>query len=320
MDSISYEYVSFDQIYHSYKDCRRHKRNKYSAVQFEMDLHESLVKLWEDLNNGTYEIGKSIAFVVTKPKYREVFAADFRDRIVHHLLIRRLEPLFEKYFDGSAYACRKGKGTLYGVRDIESKIREVTENYTKEAWILKIDIRSFFMSINKEVLSRNLEKFMREKCSDWKDLEWWIKLAKQIIDNRPEQNCEKHGDLTLWNYLPKNKSLFYSNGRGLPIGNLSSQFFANFYLTLFDRFLHSLGLTFGRYADDTIIVGRDKKQLLGAIPKIREFLKNSLSLDLHPDKVYFQPANHGVIAFGTVISGMVHYFQVEEPLVMLSQH
>lgn len=298
------EYVTFPQLYKAYKDCRRHKRNKVSAAEFEMNLHENLQSLYEDLNNGTYEIGTSIAFVVTKPKYREVFAADFRDRIVHHLLIRRLEPYFEDYFADNAYACRKGKGTLYGVKDIESKIREVSENYTKQVWILKLDIHSFFMSIDKKILTEKLVSFMKERCIDWEDLDWWINLAVQIIDNRPELNCCKHGDVTLWNYLPKNKSLFYSNGRGLPIGNLSSQFFANFYLTALDIFIKdTLHIVFGRYADDIIMVSESKEELLKAIPKIRAFLDSELHLELHPDKIYLQPSRHGVIAFGTIVTG-----------------
>lgn len=101
------EIVSIEDLVKAYKDCRKHKRNKSSAVKFELNLEENLYTLKEDLNNGTYTIGKSIAFVVTKPKYREVFAADFRDRIVYHLLIRKLEPYLENYFADSAYACRK---------------------------------------------------------------------------------------------------------------------------------------------------------------------------------------------------------------------
>lgn len=298
------EIVTIEDITKAYRDCRKHKRNKSSAIKFEMNLEENLFQLKEDLNNGTYNIGKSIAFIVTKPKYREVFAADFRDRIVHHLLIKKLEPYLENYFADSAYACRKGKGTLYGVQDIRDKIKSITNNYTEEAWILKVDIKGFFMSIDKEILATNLECFMRLNCSDWKHLDWWISLTKQIIFNRPELNCELHGDVTKWDDLEYWKSLFHTNGLGLPIGNLTSQFFAGFYLTPVDKYLDSIpGLLYGRYADDILPMHKDKQVLLDLIPKLREFLLQKLHLELHPDKVYLQPVKHGVTAYGTIITG-----------------
>lgn len=298
------EIVSIEDLIKAYKDCRKHKRNKSSAVKFELNLEENLYTLKEELNNGTYTIGKSIAFVVTKPKYREVFAADFRDRIVHHLLIRKLEPYLENYFADSAYACRKGKGTLYGVKNIGDKIQEITNNYTENAWVLKLDIKGFFMSIDKDILMSGLEKFMRTNCTDWSNLEWWIELTKKIVFNRPELNCDLHGNIELWKFLEKCKSLFYTNGKGLPIGNLTSQFFAGFYLTPVDKFLESIpNILYGRYADDIIIISRCKELLLSLIPKLRRFLKEKLHLELHPDKVYLQPSKRGITAYGTILTG-----------------
>lgn len=299
------EFVSFEDLYRAYKDCRKHKRNKESSVKFESNLYENLMLLYEELNNGTYQIGPSIAFVVTKPKYREVFAADFRDRIVQHLLIRKLEPYLEEYFDDSAYACRKGKGTLYGIRDIRSKMCEVSQNFTKDAWILKIDIVSFFMSIDKTILKTNLIQFMQNKCGHWENLDRWIQLAVQIINNRPELNCIKKGDLSLWDKLPKSKSLFNTSiNKGLPIGNITSQFLENLYMTPFDKWLKSkVQGESGRYADDTIVISVSLANILYILEESRNFLKQRLDLELHPDKIYLQPLKHGIVAYGTIITG-----------------
>jgi len=112
--------ITLEELYNAYFDCRKHKRRKETSVKFEMNYEINLRILCKQLNDRTYSIGRSIAFCVTRPKLREVFAADFRDRIVHHLLINRINYLFEDYFHPSTYNCRKEKGTLYGVQDIDN--------------------------------------------------------------------------------------------------------------------------------------------------------------------------------------------------------
>ena len=125
------EFVTLEEVLNAYKDCRKHKHNKRACIEFEMNEAENLVKLWEELNNGTYEIGFSDAFIVTRPKYREVFAADFRDRIVHHIIINRTNKFFEEYFIEDTYNCRKGKGTLYGVKRLHEQLKQISNNFTE---------------------------------------------------------------------------------------------------------------------------------------------------------------------------------------------
>ena len=146
------------------------------------------MQLHKEINNGTYRIGRSIAFIVDNPVKREIFAADFRDRVVHHLIIGKLNQLFEKQFVHDSYSCRVGKGTHFGIQRVDKFIRQCSDNYTKDCYILKLDLQGFFMSINKNILYAKLEKFINEKYQQ-ADKALIIKLCKQIIFNDPTKNC-----------------------------------------------------------------------------------------------------------------------------------
>lgn len=290
---------TLEEVMEAYLECRRNKRRTVNALLFEENWMENCVELHRELTEGTYKIGRSIAFAVTRPKVREVFAADFRDRIVHHLVMRRLEPLFEATFIEDNYNCRKGKGTLYGFNRLHSKIRECSENYTKDCWILKGDMKGFFMSISKSTLWSMLERFIREnyKGEDIGQILW---LTEMIALNSPERNCIVKGDRRLIESLPSDKSLFTcGEDYGLPIGNLTSQMFANFYLSDFDKWMEMEFKYYGRYVDDFYIVCTDKRKLLDILPKIREKLK-LLHVTLHPDKIYLQHYTKGVKFIGGV--------------------
>ena len=122
--------IALEDIFQAYYDCRKNKRRTINALAFELNFEQELIRLWREINSGKYRIGRSIAFVVQKPVQREVFAADFRDRIVHHLIINKLNPLFEEYFSDGSYSCRAGRGTLYGVRNIAAAVKECSAGYT----------------------------------------------------------------------------------------------------------------------------------------------------------------------------------------------
>lgn len=293
--------IELSEIWEAYLDGRVHKRTSKDCARYEVLLMERLPELQKAINNGTYQIGRSVSFVVTRPKLREVFAADFGDRIVHHLVIKRTLQIFEDYFIDDTYNCRKGRGTLFGALRVQDMIRMESNNYTRDCWVLKCDIQSFFMSIDKELLADKLEVFMNEKYTG-EDKELLIKLMRQIVLHRPELCCEIHGDKKLWNILPREKSLFGTDGtRGLPIGNLTSQIFANFYLAEFDHWVSSQGVLFARYVDDFLVISHDKERVLKLIPEIQKFLSERLRLKLHPRKISLQPYYNGVKFTGFVI-------------------
>ena len=143
---------TLEKLYDAYLVCRKGKRNTLNALKFEQNLEENLINLHDELTTGRYVPGKSVAFLVEKPKRREIFAANFRDRVVHHLLVGHLEPRWERHHDDQehdSYACRKGKGTHKGVERLQSFTRKVTANGRRRAWYLQLDIRGFFISVNR---------------------------------------------------------------------------------------------------------------------------------------------------------------------------
>ncbi|MBM3456340.1 MAG: hypothetical protein FJX80_14590, partial [Bacteroidetes bacterium] len=273
-----------EELFSAYFDCRKNKRNTLNALKYEKHLEQNVFKLIDDIYKGNYQLGRSIAFIVNKPVKREIFAADFRDRVVHHWLINKLNPLFENLFIQDSYACRVGKGTHYGVKRADAFIKACSENYTKDCYILKLDIQGFFMHINRNLLFMMLEKFIHHYYTQ-ADKALVLEITQKIIFNQPTQNCIIKGNKKDWEGLPKNKSLFHSPPNcGLPIGNLTSQVFANFYMHQFDAFIKKeLGLKYyGRYVDDFVIVHPDKDYLKSLIPQLSNFLLSTLQLTLHP--------------------------------------
>lgn len=155
--------MELSELFEAYYDCRRNKRGTVNALAFELDYESKLMALHEEIQNRSYEIGKSIAFIVDHPVKREIFAGDFRDRVIHHHIIRKLNPLFEKIFIHDSYSCREEKGTLFGIKRIDMFIRGASENYTRDAYILKLDIEGFFMNIDRSVLLSQIQRVIDTK-------------------------------------------------------------------------------------------------------------------------------------------------------------
>lgn len=129
--------VTLEDVFEAYYECRRNKRNKQGALEFEVNLEENLITLWQELCSGSWKPSQSIVFLVYKPVMREIFAANFRDRIVHHLILKFLNPLFEQYFIYDSYSCRVGKGTHFGIDRVANFIKSSSMHNTKNVWILK---------------------------------------------------------------------------------------------------------------------------------------------------------------------------------------
>lgn len=296
-------HVDAGELFEAYLACRRNKRNTRSALAFALDYEQNLLELKEEMESGSWQPGRSIAFVVKRPVLREVFAATFRDRVVHHWLMARLNPLFEDLFIDDSYACRVGKGTLYGVRRVASFMDQATCQYTQKAWVLRLDIEGFFMNINRRWLFDSLLRFLDGRYTRC-DLPVVLDVLRKVVCANPAQNCIIKGNKRDWKNLPSSKSLFKSRPDcGLPIGNLSSQILANFYLHPLDACLSSLpGLQgYGRYVDDFVLVHTDHKFLERQIPFIRDYLQTELGLRLHPKKIYLQACAHGLKFLGNEI-------------------
>lgn len=300
-----------EDIFSAYYDARKGKRNTKSQVRFERHLSDNLTSLYKDVKYRRYKVGRSICFVFNKPVKREVFAANFRDRVIHHYLFNKLSPLLEQQFIYDSYSCRKGKGTFMGIERLEHHIRSCSDNYKKDVYVLKLDIQGYFMTINKEILYQIITSIIDKKIDKCDfDVELVKYLLKETVFSDPTKNCYVKGDKSDWKGLPKSKSLFYSPaGCGLPIGNLTSQLFSNVYLNVFDQYMkRELHVKhYGRYVDDFFLVSESKEQLLSYIPLIRDFLKNNLGLTLHPRKIYLQPVRHGVQFLGAYVKPYHRY-------------
>lgn len=280
----------------AFSDCRKRKRNTYSAIEFSSNLAGNIRLLRDDLNSETYEIGPTRCFVVTHPRPREVWAGDFRDRVVHHILYNRVGAKFVNSFVADSSACIPGRGTLYGSNRLEKHIRSASRNWTKRVFFLKLDLSNFFVSIHKPSLFRILEKGIHDP--------WTLRLAEQILFHDPVNNVSLSGDASLLKLVPSHKSLFNApEGYGLPIGNLSSQFFANVYLNELDRYVkHKVRpLAYTRYVDDFVLIHPDPKWLNAAKLRIEGFLWERLLMKINPTKTILQPVGHGVDFVGRVV-------------------
>jgi len=292
-------------LFQAYYDTRKHKRNTISSVSFEMNYESKIFALRDDLVSGNYTISSSISFIIKDPVQREIFAAKFRDRVVHHLIYNYIYEVFDRYFIYDSYSCRLGKWTHFGVKRVEYFLRSCTQNYSREAYILKLDVKWFFMHIDKQILFKKIEKILSKKKDKLNiEYDFIIKLIHQVIFHDSTKNCNIKWSKDDRYWLPDDKSLFYSSeNTGLAIWNLTSQLFANIYLDSLDKYIkYELWFSYyGRYVDDFIVIDTDRKKLLSAIPKIKDFLKDKLHLTLHPKKIYFQHYSRWVQFLGAYI-------------------
>ena len=290
------EDLQFEDVVAAYFDCRRAKRNTGSALEFEQDLERNLSRLYEELADGAYRPGRSICFVITRPKPREVWAAEFRDRVVHHLLYNHIGPRFERSFIVDTFACIKGRGTLRAAEGLESKIRSVTQNWSRSAYCLKCDLANFFVSIDKPILLELLLAKVREP--------FWRELTELVLMHDPRSDYEYRGDPTMMGLVPHHKRLLeQASHLGLPIGNLSSQFFANVYLDVLDQHAkHQLRARhYVRYVDDFVFLHESPERLNEILADVTAFLPAQLGARINPRKTILQPIDRGVDFVGQVI-------------------
>ena len=266
--------ISLDNLLEAWKEFVCGKRNRTDVQEFSLNLMENIFALHYELINGTYKHGGYQAFKINDPKPRDIHKALVRDRLVHHAIYRVIYTFFDRTFMSDSYSCRVNKGTHKAINQFRKFAWKVSRNNTCTAWILKCDIKKFFASINHEILFKNLGSYIQDP-----DL---LNLLCGIIE-----------------------SFSSKPGTGLPLGNLTSQLFVNIYMNEFDQFVkHKLRAEFYiRYADDFVILSRDKKWLGGILAIMQEFLKEKLKLELHPDKLSIK-----TLFSGMDFLGWVHFF------------
>jgi RNA-directed DNA polymerase len=246
------------------------KRGKIDVQEFENDLMDNIIRLHIDLRDQIYHHGDYRAFRISDPKPRQIHKAAVRDRLLHHAVHRLLYPFFDKIFIADSFSCREDKGTHAALNRFRDLAREVGRNHTRTVWVLKCDIRKFFASVDQAILLKQLF----ERISD-DDIR---RLLAEIVGS-------------------------FSSGRpcvGIPLGNLTSQLFANVYLNELDQFVKQ-DLRFPnyvRYADDFVFLSAHRNELLAILPIIYDYLQSNLRLTMHPAKIILKTFASGVDFLG----------------------
>lgn len=272
------DFISIEKLFQAWEEFRTGKKKKDDVLSFEYHLEDNLFNLYQKLKEKTYEHGSYKSFYVRDPKVRHIHKAKVADRVVHHLISKRLEKIFDKTFYEHSYSCRKNKGTHKAVKAFIKMARKASKNNTSKLYILKCDIKKFFASVDHQVLKNALGT----KISD----PYFLWLLDEVIDS--------------FQMGLTNAPLF---SQGMPIGNLTSQLFANIYLDLLDQFMkHELKVKYYiRYADDFAILSENKSYLESLLFKIDKFLNQELKLSLHPNKISIRDYYLGIDFLGYIV-------------------
>lgn len=265
------EIVSVDNLLLAWEEFVKGKKDKKDVQRFQLNLMDNIFSLHHGLVNFEYRHGGYKAFKVFDPKPRDIHKASVRDRLVHHAVYRILYPFSDMTFAADSYSCRNKKGTHKAVDKLKEYFYLVSKNNTRTCYCLKMDIRKFFANIDQKILL----VILRESIDD-KDCLW---LLENIIGSFRSKECV-----------------------GLPLGNLTSQLLVNIYMNKFDQFMkHQLKEKYYiRYADDFVILSQDYKHLANIVSPIKDYLKESLKLEIHPDKISIQTVVSGIDFLGYV--------------------
>jgi len=265
------EIIALENLFLAWDEFKKGKTRKKDVQKFEYNLEDNIFKLHHELKNQTYSHFNYTSFNICDPKLRKIHKACVRDRVLHHAVFRVLYSIFDKIFIFDSYSCRINKGTHRAVNRLKKFARKVSKNNTKTCYILKCDIKKFFDSIDHNILLSLIEKKIKDKNTLW--------LIDKII-----------------------KSFSKSPKRGLPLGSITSQLFANIYLNELDYFIkYNLRIRhYIRYCDDFVILDNNKQYLQKLIIQINHFLKDNLKLSLHQDKIDIRGHHQGIDFLGYV--------------------
>ncbi|MDO8530401.1 MAG: reverse transcriptase/maturase family protein [bacterium] len=269
------EMISLENLFLAWDKFKQGKRKKLDVQIFELKLSDNLFDLYDDLTRKLYMHGPYESFFIADPKLRHIHKATVRDRVIHHAVYKYLIKIFEPTFIFSSYSCREEKGTHRGVDKLKLFAGKVYQTHGK-CFVLKCDVRKFFDSINHKILIEIIERTIKDKDAMW--------LINGIVNSFKSEFSDK------------------DDAKGAPIGNLTSQIFANIYMNEFDQFVkNTLKMKhYIRYTDDFLIVHHDVAVLEKAKDTINEFLRTKLKLSLHPGKVEIRKYKQGTDFLGYV--------------------
>lgn len=266
------EIISIKNLLLAWEEFIKGKRSRRDTQEFSLNLMDNIIALHNNLINRAYKHGGYEAFKICDPKPRDIHKACVRDRVLHHAVFRILYLIFDEGFIFDSYSCRLGKGTHRAVNKLEAFTRKLSKNNTHNIFALKCDIKKFFNSVDQDILLELIGKKIKDSDTIW--------LIEKIIK---------------------------SFNKGIPLGNVTSQLFANIYLNELDQFIkHRVKIKYYlRYCDDFVILGENKEHLTNLIPLVNNFLKEKLKLNLHSDKIIIRKYHQGIDFLGYVI--LPHY-------------
>ncbi|MDR3573494.1 MAG: reverse transcriptase/maturase family protein [Anaerolineaceae bacterium] len=281
--TLQEELITWENLTLAYENAARGKRGRGATATFEYDLADQLLQLEAELSEQTYQPGDYHSFYIHEPKKRLISAAPFRDRVVHHALCNVTTPYFERLFIANSFANRIGKGTHRAL----DACQQYAKNYR---YVLQCDVVQFFPSIDHVVLRQILLRMLPDKSVDW--------LVDRILASGQDVLSAEYEMV----YFPGDDLLDAARPRGLPIGNLTSQWWANCYLNPFDHFVRrQLGCpAYLRYVDDFLLFGNDKKELMDWRDAIVERLER-FRLTLHSGSAHPHPVTNGTPFLGFII-------------------
>ena len=268
--------ASLENLFAAWDNFKKDKRGKLDVQAFEFRLEQNIFQLHRDLLAKRYAHLPYSGFFICDPKVRHIHKAAVRDRVLHHALFQVLNPIFDKTFIPNSFSCRIDKGVHKGVLALERMIRAESQNYTRPCFVLKCDVQKFFDSVDHQILTNILKKKIVDSDTMW--------LLRQVIES----------------FSTTRTNLF--DRQGLPIGNLTSQLFANVYMNQLDQFLkHDLRIRYYvRYTDDFVVVSSDRTYLENLVKPIRDFLGDKLRLQIHPKKISICACHKGVDFLGYI--------------------
>ncbi|MBQ2660581.1 RNA-directed DNA polymerase [Candidatus Saccharibacteria bacterium] len=283
------------------------KRKTYDTHAFEVNLFENLIRLRDALWNYDYVPSRGTAHVIFDPVQREIFAAPYVDRVVHHYIVNALLDWWERRLNYDSCSCRKGRGTSFGIARLDHHVRQVSQNFTRPCYVIKMDISGYFMHIKRDILYERVLWGLDREFEGCKDKRYKIlrHAIHEVIFDNPVRGVKIQGSYEDWRGLPEDKSLFCQPpGQGMVIGNLTSQFFSNVYLDVLDRFITiDLGYKhYGRYVDDfyVVVTGEELAQAKMDVKAIATFLEG-IGMKLNFKKTRVIPSWQGVPFLGMVV-------------------
>jgi RNA-directed DNA polymerase len=268
------EIISAENLFLSWEKFKKGKQNKPDVAKFGFNVEKNIFKLHKELREKRYRHGPYAGFYICDPKVRHIHKATVKDRVVHHAVFKILNMVFEPTFIPTSFSCRIGKGNHKGVKALEKMTQKVSKNHTRPCFALKCDVRKFFDSVDHRILLEILGARIQDRDTMW--------LLEEIVGSFSSSDDKDR--------------------QGLPIGNLTSQLFANVYMNEFDQFVkHKLKTKYYvRYTDDFIILSESDKSFDDLLVKIGGFLKERLGLDLHPHKIEVRKWHQGIDFLGYI--------------------